>query len=123
MALIDWHDFVIVETIEPFDNETDLPAPATQEQLISGVVPAMPEVLEVNPVEEEEEMETDEMETEEAPAEATLAPQPAPVPVQAPASPPLAPEPELPPLPPPDTKLKILKEPIKRMSRLVHSTY
>lgn len=113
MALIDWHDFVVVETIEFFDDELDLPAPATYEQLLAGVVPAAAEEVRVV----EEEMETDEMEMEEDKPQPPPAPQaqvPPPAPVRPP-SPPPSQEPELPVLPPPDTKLKILKEPIKRM--------
>jgi splicing factor 3A subunit 1 len=110
MALIDWHDFVIVETIEFFDDEPDLPAPASYDQLMSGYIPAAPEPEMVKDVEEEMETEMEmEMETEEA--------APEPVEEPAPSSPPRSPEtmePEMPPLPPPDTKLKILKEPIKR---------
>jgi splicing factor 3A subunit 1 len=111
MALIDWHDFVVVETIEFFDDEPDLPAPASYDQLMAGVIPAAPEP-EVKDVEEE--METDEMEMEEEKPEPVVEPPPPPPAAAAPESPPKSPEPELPPLPPPDTKLKILKEPIKR---------
>lgn len=116
MALIDWHDFVVVETIEFFDDEPDLPAPASYEQLMAGYVPAAPEP-EAKPAEEEMEMEEEEMEMEEEKPESPPAQpeperktEPEPEPEPEPMSPP---EPEIPVLPP-DTKLKILKEPIKR---------
>lgn len=115
MALIDWHDFVVVETIEFFDDESDLPAPASYEQLIAGLVPVAAVPEEARAVEEE--METDEMEMEEELIEEKPVkveePAPSPADVQEPPSPPRSPEPEVAPLPPPDTKLKILKEPIK----------
>lgn len=32
-AMVDWHDFVVVETIDLFDEEEDLPPPITAEDL------------------------------------------------------------------------------------------
>lgn len=98
MSMIDWHDFVVVETIEFFDDEADLPAPPTVAQLESN---------------EDMEMEME----DEAPAPPPEKPaEPAP-PVEEP-SPPVE---AAPPLPPPETKLRILKEPLKRMSNAYFS--
>lgn len=87
MGLIDWHDFVVVETIEFFDDENDLPAPATAEQLEAQA--------------DDEEMD---MEDDNAPSSAPPPPPSSSAPVPPPAEP----------LPPPPTNLRILKEPIKR---------
>jgi splicing factor 3A subunit 1 len=76
MALIDWHDFVIVETIDFFDDE-ELPAPFSHSQLLelSKKPPVFAEKL-------EEAMETDEMEMEDvAPMSAPSPPPPPVVPV------------------------------------------
>lgn len=91
MGLIDWHDFVVVETIEFFDDEADLPAPASAEQLESQ--PA-----------DDEEMDMDET------TPSSSAPPPPPSSSSASSPPP----PPAEPLPPPPTNLRILKEPIKR---------
>jgi splicing factor 3A subunit 1 len=102
MAMIDWHDFVIVETIDFYDDERDLPAPATYEQLMGeGGAEEKAEV----------EMETDEMEMEEEeePPKPPSPPSPPFIPERVPAPP--SPPPEGPRVEP---KLKILKEPIKR---------
>jgi splicing factor 3A subunit 1 len=104
MGLIDWHDFVVVETIEFFDDEADLPAPASVEQLETQ--------MEVD----DEEMDMEDDTAEQPGPQPRPAGQPAPpAKLAQPAQPPPPPPPEEPPLPPPPTNLRILKEPIKRM--------
>lgn len=65
MALIDWHDFVVVETIEFADEEDDeLPQPMTLEEVIarSKITPADEEEAEATEAGREMEMDMDEEE-------------------------------------------------------------
>nr|DAD43123.1 TPA_asm: hypothetical protein HUJ06_001353 [Nelumbo nucifera] len=64
MAMIDWHDFVVVETIEFADDEDEeLPPPMTLEEVIRrSKMSAMEEEVEVAEPVKDEEMEMDEVE-------------------------------------------------------------